>query len=167
MPNKLLDTSTTLLIIQMSTPIPIYTTPCMVSTRVPSTFYLAGVSERSSGLFEVHAVDLPNISSPKVTILGFNQNPDWGSSAPKYCSPFLGDQGANSNSPFHLQQLSRDFPGDTHVFPSGMIEPPGGLRVCRLPLQRITRLLGLEAGIALCWRFQLYRRGLNGWVCVW
>ncbi|KAG0071471.1 hypothetical protein BGZ89_010485, partial [Linnemannia elongata] len=108
----------------MSMPIPIYTNPCMVSTRVPSIFYLAGVAEPSSGLLEVHTIDLSNISSPKITIFGINQNQAWLKSAPKHCYAFLGDQGTNTNSPFHIQQLSSDFTNGAHVFSNGTVENP-------------------------------------------
>ncbi|KAF9316353.1 hypothetical protein BGZ91_005584 [Linnemannia elongata] len=108
----------------MSMPIPIYTNPCMVSTRIPSIFYLAGVAEPSSGILEVHTIDLSNISSPKVTIFGLNQSQAWLKSAPKHCHAFLGDQGTNTNSPFHIQQLSSDFTNGAHVFSNGTVENP-------------------------------------------
>ncbi|KAG0374559.1 hypothetical protein BGX24_010250 [Mortierella sp. AD032] len=108
----------------MSTPLPIYTNPCLVASRVPTTFYLAGISDQSSGRLLTHSINLFDINSPIITPLVSVQDGRWSSAAPKHCSPFLGDQTSNPNSPFHFQQFSNNGPYDTNIFPNNTVEPP-------------------------------------------
>ncbi|KAG0271326.1 hypothetical protein BGZ95_000874 [Linnemannia exigua] len=108
----------------MTTPLPVYTNPCLVASRVPTTFYLAGISDQSSGRLLTHSIDLSNINSPIITPLVSVQHARWNSAAPKYCSPFLGDQASNLNSPFHFQQFSNNGPYDTNIFPNSTVELP-------------------------------------------
>ncbi|KAF9125539.1 hypothetical protein BGW39_007315 [Mortierella sp. 14UC] len=149
----------------MSTSLPVYTNPCLVPSRIPAAFYLAGVSDQSSGRLLTHSIDLSNINNPIVTPLVSVQHEKWNNAAPKHCSPFLGDQASNANSPFHFQQFSNNDPYDANIFPNNTIETPSAFRNTAFISAKNYVIVGASGHMSLALAFVNTPVGTN-WVGV-